>query len=159
MLSMDGDFKNSFGYLLHKMVLLMDRSVDLDLNRELQISYPQFLMLMAIDQNQQTSQAGVADFLCTTQAAVSRQIENLVSKNLVIRHEDEHNRRQNQLRLTSDGEKLIARAYQLISRKSDSLFRVLSEQEHMQFSQILTKLIGEISDIIQTESPNDKSLS
>jgi DNA-binding MarR family transcriptional regulator len=131
----------TYAYQIHKLVLIMDHIADLLLQNSLQITYSQFRVMLAIDTLKQPSQREIAHFLGTTEAAVSRQIENLNKKNLVIRGNRQNNRRVNILGLSLDGKSKLGSAYQTLREKMDKVYSVLSNEEQSAFESSIAKMI------------------
>jgi MarR family transcriptional regulator for hemolysin len=94
-----------FLQMLHKTVYVFDRYADRLLADNRKGTFSQLLILTAIARCKAASQQKLAEFLNLTPAAVSRQIDALVTAGFIIREDDPHNRRTHVIRLTPAGEK------------------------------------------------------
>lgn len=131
-------------YTLHKLSFLLDKLADRTLQDELDLSFSQLRILIAINRNSEVTQKKIACFWDMTQAAVSRQIELLIEKKLVAMHENVHNRRENHLSLTPSGEKILEDAHSLLDSKYEAIFKIVSPREREVFEDIVHRLLGEL---------------
>lgn len=90
---------------LHKTVFSLDRYADRLLSENSHGTFSQFLVMTAIAKCPKVSQQKIAEFLNLTPAAVSRQIDVLVSAGFIARKEDPQSRRAHVIELTASGEK------------------------------------------------------
>lgn len=130
-------------YALHKVVFLLDKLVDQALEEELGITFSQFKIIMAIDYNT-VCQKEVATFWDMTEAAVSRQVELLLASKLLLRKENEENRRQYHLTLSEKGKRVFDEGFKVISETYDEYYVLLTETEHRILLESLTKLLNGI---------------
>jgi DNA-binding MarR family transcriptional regulator len=121
----------------------MDKLSDKVLGEKLKISFTQFKVLMAIG-DKTVCQKEVAEYWDTTEAAVSRQIENMVAEKLLTRKENKENRRQNLLVLTEKGQKMLEKGYSVLDDANDKLFDNLSQTERTVLVEGLRKLLNQI---------------
>lgn len=128
---------NSLIYELHKTVWILDKLADRTLQQQLQLTYPQFLMLLAIAQHETVSQRVVADFLELTPGAVSRHIEILRERELLVREENLENRREHRLHLTESGKLLFKKAKAILDQKYTELLPDLAPEKQKQLEEVL----------------------
>jgi len=126
---------------LHKLTFLLDKLSAIQLQKKADLSFPQFLMLMAIRRRPNLSQREIAEFHGVTEAAVSRQIELLMKRQFVARHQDRDNRRRHVLSLTSAGERKLDRANVMLDRTFDQLFDTLGEKGKETFIATLQRVL------------------
>jgi len=135
-------YDHSLDFKLHKVVFLLDRVMHRALQAELDLTFSQFLILMAVKRHGHVSQRHVASFLMLTDAAVSRQIELAFSAKLIEKAENPDNRRESILSLTSKGKLLLERARDTLKTISDTYFSSLTHSEHEVVDTALTKLLA-----------------
>ena len=133
-------YSTSLIYKLHKVVWAIDKLADRVLQQEIQITYPQFLMLMAIARQTNVSQRTVADFLDLTPGAVSRHSEILRERGLLLRQENRENRREHRLLLTTEGEALYKKAKLLLEETCAGVVGALGESQQESLNQIIEVL-------------------
>ncbi len=141
-------------YNLHKVVFLMDKVADRVLEEHLKITFSQFRILMALDSDA-VSQKDIADYWDMTEAAVSRQIEILVSEKFVSREENEQNRRQNILKLTKKGEEYLQKAFKILDDTNAKVYETLDERER----QVLVEGLHKLLKVICTNKNKDPFIS
>ncbi len=135
---------HTLAYHIHKVAFLMDKLEDRLLQRDFQMSLPQFRMLLAID-DKTVCQREIAEFWGTTQAAVSRQIDYLVEHEFVSREENSENRRQYSLVLTKKGKKLLENMFSIIEQEYAQIYEHISATERNSLTASLQKMITAIT--------------
>lgn len=138
---METPFPASLAYRVHKLVLLMEHQADQELKTSLDISFNQFLMLVAIVQHSKGNQRAIATFLQLTEAAVSRHVDLLVKRSLITRMSNKENRREHIVAVTPTGRHMYAEAVTLISALSRRMFAVLTPAEQSEFETSLDTLL------------------
>ncbi|HYD35688.1 MAG TPA: MarR family transcriptional regulator [Vitreimonas sp.] len=129
---------------LIKLVLTMLKKADFILRRECDLTHSQCQVLGLLKFNEVLSQDQIAQVLDLTPAAVSRLTETLQEKKYIQRQENPDNRRQNQLKLTSAGEKNLEKALEIIKTLEDRLLGNLNDKRSQEFlttADYLLKLI------------------
>jgi len=119
---------------------LLDKFADISLQNELHIGLSQFLIMLAILKRPLLSQQDIAHFLRVTPAAVSRQIELLRDKQLIVLGENKQNRREHVLSLTKSGQDIMLNARKLLGKRMTQAFSVLTAEEQDQLTVLLSKL-------------------
>src|SRR5512146_2745468 len=84
---------NDLNYLIHHLAAVMGKQTEQVLQEQLGVGLSQYKILMVLEWNPRIGQKAIADSLGQTEAAVSRQIKLLKSKNLLTIKPDPHNRR------------------------------------------------------------------
>lgn len=130
---------------IHKLVFLLDRIAEQTMHAQLGISFSQFLILMGIIKHKGPSQRDVSMFMNVTEGAISRQIEHLHERKLIVRTQQKGNRRKHILEVTDLGKEVYEKAVQLLDTKLDSLYEAISPEEenrlHSTIDALLEKLI------------------
>ncbi len=141
---MSENFSQAIAYKIHKVVFVMDKLADSTLQKKLDLTLSQFLILMNIVQNPGLNQLQIAQFLEITQAAVSRQIEVLKNKNLIIIEQNEENRREHLLYPTALGKQIFTRSNQILHEAFDQLYEIMNEKEKENLEKSLDKLLSSV---------------
>ena len=128
-------------YKMHTLISIIDRMADEILNNSQEISYSQLVIMFVLDKHQQMSQKELSKCLGLTEAAVSKQIENMFVKNYLVRQSDPTNRRKNNIFLTDSGKKIFLGANQHLVDKAEDIFKVLNHHEREIFNTVLDKLL------------------
>lgn len=131
-------------YSAHKAVFVMDKIANRTLQDNFNLTYSQFLVLVAINRNPDVSQRDIADFLDMTEAAVSRQIDIIVDKKYAQRYENKKNRREYILSLTESGKNNLQKAFKILDDKFEDVFKVIDEDE----KKILASAFGKLLKVV-----------
>jgi len=126
---------------MHALISITDRMADEILNNSQEVSYSQLIIMFMLDKYSSLSQNKLSKCLGLTEAAVSKQIENMFVKGFLVRQVDPVNRRQNQIFLTETGKKIFISANQHLIVKAEDIFEVLSTSERAVFNTVLDKLL------------------
>ncbi|MBI3495084.1 MarR family transcriptional regulator [Candidatus Berkelbacteria bacterium] len=137
-------FSKTISYKSHKLVFLTNKIVSKTLQKKLDLSFTNFLILMALRRHEKVSQKIIADFLDLTEAAVSRQIEILVEKKLVARSENETNRRAHILTLTAKGIRELESAFKELDQTFEHIYQNISARQRKEFITLLDRLLEEL---------------
>jgi DNA-binding MarR family transcriptional regulator len=141
-----------------KLVAEITRFSDNILRKNTNLTYSQFLVLMAIDckcleqgsgkksYNCINTQKQIAESLSETQAALSRQIENLRQKGYLTREENRVNRREHVIRITQQGVNELEKAYKVMKIVNSNFFNPISRAEHSLLKKCLIKLVDNLKD-------------
>jgi len=130
------------GHKLHKLAFVIDRKTDQILLERLGISLSQYLLMYGAASKFQTTQCGVAKFLNLTQAAISRQVEGLVERDLLKKTQNEENRREHLLVLTPSGQKTFEEAQELIHVTFTELLENIPSSDLAIFSSVIERLLS-----------------
>lgn len=132
------------GYKLHKLASAADRKVDQRIQDKYGVSQSQFLILFGAAGEWQPTQCAVARFLNLTQAAVSRQIDNLVERGLITRLENSENRREHLLTITASGQDVLTKVKTEVQAEYTDMLSDVSASELKVFEEVLSKLLGKV---------------
>ncbi|MFI5240641.1 MAG: MarR family winged helix-turn-helix transcriptional regulator [Candidatus Saccharimonadia bacterium] len=130
------------GLKLHKLAFVIDRKMDQILLESLGISLSQYMLMYGAASKFQTTQCGVAKFLNLTQAAISRQVEGLVERDLLKKTQNVENRREHLLVLTPAGQKTFEQAQELIHTTFSELLEGISSSDLATFSSVIERLLS-----------------
>jgi DNA-binding MarR family transcriptional regulator len=128
---------------LHRLVFHMDKVAEDLLQEHFGLTFSQFRMLMAVEKGGLSCQAHIAQFFGLTPAAISRQIDILTGKKLLIAKTNSNNRREHILELTSKGKESSKQAIELLEKRFNQIYIILSKNEQKVFAESLEKLTQE----------------
>ncbi len=127
---------------LHRSAMLLERRADRALQQELDLSFCQCMILCSLKNNPDCSQQCIAKCRDLTEAAVSRQIDSLRKKKLIIRRENERNRREHILKLTPKGREVLEQATKLMLKTFDNAFAPVPASDMRRLEKMLTQLLA-----------------
>lgn len=135
------DFNQSLSFQLHHVVKLMGYRANQILEQKLEITFSQFRVLMVVSDMTQPSQREVATCLDVTAAAVSRHIDGLCDRGLILKQQKPDNRREHVLALTQKGAQKIQLARTLLHESFDAFVtEKLSDKEIAQLHSSIQKI-------------------
>ena len=124
----------SFLYELHELTLLLDAGADRLLKEKFGIRYATFLLLSVIDcEGPRVSQVHIAEALCLTPPALTKQIPKLVELWWLEIAPNPQDRRETLISLTSEGTTLMRKIQKLLEdgfSKGIASITTHSELEH-----------------------------
>lgn len=141
---MSKNFSEAIAYKIHKAVFVIDKTADSTLQAKMDLTLSQFLILMHVVQNPGTTQIQIAGLLEVTQAAVSRQTEVLINKNLISMKKNEENKREHLLFPTTLGQSAFNRSHQILDEAFEELYAVMNEREKENLEKSLDKLLSSV---------------
>lgn len=125
---------------MHKFVFHFDRDADASLASS-NLSFAQCLALMAIQCCPDKSQTSIVDFLALTPAAVSRIVDSLVERHLIVREEDPQNRRAHRIHLTESGENTLVASKETLMPIVRERLKRLSDEDKVTFTTLMAKIV------------------
>lgn len=141
---MSKNFSEEIAYKIHKAVFVIDKTADSTLQAKVDLTLSQFMILMNIVQKPGINQLEIAGSLEVTQAAVSRQIDVLMNKNLISMKKNENNRREHLLFPTNYGNQIFTRSEQILHEAFGELYSVMNEKEKENLEKSLDKLLSSV---------------
>jgi DNA-binding MarR family transcriptional regulator len=105
-----------------------------------QITFSQLKLLKLVAITDRHMVGDVAAFLGVSKAAASKAVDKLVRRHLLLRTEDQADRRAMQVSLTESGRRLLAAYDTARRRKLQHLFRTLTRAELIRTSEVLDRL-------------------
>ncbi len=112
-------------FLLHEIVGRLDRIARTRVLEARGISYPEFLVAMAVRELTEPNHGDVGELLDMSKSLVSQRVASLVAKGMMVQNPDKENRRQMRLELTPSGRKLLEQVYRELAEQASQLFDVL----------------------------------
>ena len=131
---------------LHRLVFLMDKIADHLLQKNLHLTFSQFRILVSVLKHDKPTQADIAKLLDISPAAISRQIELLSSKRLILSSRSSKNHREHPLQLSPLGKAQISKAIDIMGGSFQSIYEVLGDKEQKATAGSISKLIAHIHD-------------
>jgi len=125
---------------LHRLVFSMDKMAEELLSAHFDVTFSQFRMLMGVEKGKLTCQSHIAKFFGLTPAAISRQIDLLTEKKLIVSKTNHENRREHILELTKKGKGATKKAIELFDHQFQKAYSVLTPHEQELFAGNLQKL-------------------
>ena len=126
-------------FLLHEIVGRLDRIARQRVLEARRISYPEFLVAMAVRELSAPSHGEVGELLDMSKSLVSQRVTSLMCKGIVVQTRKQENRRQVQLELTASGRELLDQVYQQLAEQASTLFDLLGARRS-RFRQALQQL-------------------
>ena len=126
--------------------MLIERRADRALQEELDLSFCQCMILSSLKKNPDCSQQCIAKCRGLTEAAVSRQVDSLRMKKLIIRRENERNRREHILKMTPKGVETLARATKVMQKTFEDAFAAVPATDMVRLEKTLTHLLDHAHD-------------
>ena len=130
------DPQQSVGYLMRKVMTSIRTQADAQLSTH-DLTYAQWLPLFKISLCDQTTVASLARDLETDPASMTRTLDRLETKGLVVRERSTTDRRVVRLALTPDGDKVAARVPPVLA---EVLNGHLSDFSHAEWQTLLSLL-------------------
>jgi DNA-binding MarR family transcriptional regulator len=126
-------------FLLHEIVARLDRIARRRVLDAKGVSYPEFLVAMAVREMAQPTHSEVGDLLDMSKSLVSQRVTGLLAKGFVAQRRDAQNRRLVRLELTAAGQEALEQIYQELASNASRLFGILGSSRP-QFMQSLCRL-------------------
>jgi DNA-binding MarR family transcriptional regulator len=98
-------------------------------------------LILYLKKNKSVLLKEAAQKTITDPAAITRAVENLINKNLVIRESDTKDKRCKIIQLNSRGKEVAKEIAKIQKKSAQCLFGVLTQKEKMYFLTIMKKLI------------------
>lgn len=126
-------------FLLHEIVARFDRLAPRHVLQAKGISYPEFLVAMAVRELPQPTHGEVGKLLDMSKSLVSQRVGTLLAKRFIVQRRDPENRRQVRLALTKPGQQALEGVYEELATSASTIFDVLGPKRR-QFLQSLRRL-------------------
>lgn len=115
-----------------------------EMNKELDclgLKIDQFAILMTLLEKDGLTQTEIGKKVLMPAYATTRSLDVLEEKGLVKREEDERSRRSYRINLTKKGRDTKIELFEVVDRVNATLLAPLTEEENVQFNQLLNKLL------------------
>jgi DNA-binding MarR family transcriptional regulator len=126
-------------FLLHEVVTRLDRIARKRVLDARGVSYPEFLVAMAVREMSEPTQGQVCDLLDMSKSLVSQRVAALMAKGFLEQRRELPDRRHTRLALTPKGRGALEEIYQLMATNASRLFTALGPSRR-QFHQTLVFL-------------------
>lgn len=130
------------------MLALMQRKLQ---ERDMPLTSEQAKVLNLIHHHPGINQKSIAETLRKDKPGVTRLVEGLERSYLIIRKQDESDRRNRRLFLTDDGEKVRSQLDPIIKEIHDCLYDGISEKEIERFKKTVTLMRANINQALKGE--------
>ena len=135
-----------FWFDARKLVTMTEAAFDRRLRAELGISQTLFLVLSVVQvEPGRFNQREVADYLGTTSATVSRQLDIGAQAGYLTVAVSANSRRENTVTLTRAGEEIVAKGDAIVLEESRRLFGGLSPADFAVAARVVSQVLGNAS--------------
>jgi len=131
---------SSYTFWISRLASLLQE----EFNRRLQaedVSWPQWMVLNVLSQNIAGTPATIADTIGVDRSAVTRLLDRLEKKGLVLREHAKLDRRSVNIHMTEAGEALMERLNQLARQHQDHFLSSMHNTEHRSFKGNIQKML------------------
>ena len=141
---------DSPGFLVGQLASRMQLQVDRALATK-EVTAPQWTVLWILNSGHATTPSDISDYLSMNTGAVTRLLDRMVAKNLIVRKADERDRRRIFLEMTPEAKALYPHLPPLVTEVVKQFFHDISAEDLTIFKQILLHAINN-GDSIQKNS-------
>lgn len=129
------------GYILGLSLRVFLNQVAVEFrNREIELTFEQFVMLKMIDSNSDLIQQDIANHLQKDKSLIVRQMNSLLEKQYVVRLTNREDKRKKNLLLTPKGTEMMNRITGLAFEVSNKLLAGVDEKDEEAFLRVLNKI-------------------
>ena len=128
-------------YRFHKLSFLLERLVGPALLEQAGLSFSQYKILMVLNHNADATGSHIAQYLGLTEAAVSRQVSQLVERGYLKQELDKDNRRQHLLTVTARGKAMTDKTRLVLSKTLEPIYSDQTEAARQALGAALDHLI------------------
>lgn len=133
-------------------VLLLSRSL-----AHLEITAPEFFLLLYLYENEQSRQEDLVDFFMLDKGTIARTLQKLESKGLVIRTVDEKDQRKKSIQLSDKGYSLKDICFDLVHNWHQMILKDIPEEDYQVFERVLKLMALNIAtNLANEEAGNEK---
>lgn len=131
----------TLGYMLGRTLRIFLNQAAIEFkNREIELTFEQFVMLRMIESDPTLIQQDIANHLQKDKSIIVRQMDNLIEKQYVVRVPNSDDKRKKNLVLTQKGREMMTKIMQLNFEVSQKLISGIGENEYKIFQQVLNKI-------------------
>lgn len=109
-------------------------------NREIELTFEQFVMLRLIHEDESIIQQDIANRLQKDKSLIGRQMNDLFILNLVVSQTNRNDKRKKNLALTPEGIETMNRLSDLVLDVSNKLLTGVDENDYLAFRRVLNKI-------------------
>jgi DNA-binding MarR family transcriptional regulator len=129
------------GYILGLPLRIFLNQVAVEFrNREIELTFEQFVMLLLIDSKGDLIQQDIANHLQKDKSIVVRQMNGLIEKEYVVRLPNRTDKRKKNLILTTKGTEIMNKITELNFEVSSKLLSGVDEDDYLAFGRVLNKI-------------------
>jgi DNA-binding MarR family transcriptional regulator len=126
---------------LHRFLFSFARTAEKSLQEKLGITFPQFMILLAIKNNPHCTQATVAAWRKLTPAAISQHVNTLIAKKLIVKKNNSKDRREHSIVLTPKGLAIFKKALVIYENAQKNIFKKVSARSISDMNKTLDALL------------------
>jgi len=119
---------NSFTFWISRLASLLQEQFNQRLKNE-EVTWPQWMVLNVLEQGLAQTPAAIADNIGIDRSAVTRLLDRLEKKSLVVREHDKLDRRSVNISITDGGKQVMGRLNQLAKEHQDYFLSSLHATE------------------------------
>jgi len=131
-------------FKLRNFLFSFIHTVGRSFQEELDVALPQFMILSAISSNPMGTQAVLAEVRKITPAAISKQMNILLKKKLIIRKNSIHDKREHSIILTPKGTKVFEKGMRIFKKHQDEVFKDIPKRSAKEFDRTLDALLTHV---------------
>lgn len=105
------------------------------------VTVAEWVVMRALYDRDPTPPSRLADEIGMTRGAITKLVDRLIAKSLIIRHANPHDGRAQTLSLTARGKKLVPELAALADQNDREFFDCLSEAERHSLEQVLKRMV------------------
>jgi DNA-binding MarR family transcriptional regulator len=129
------------GYILGLPLRVFLNQVAIEFrNREIELTFEQFIMLRMIDSNKELIQQDIANHLQKDKSLIVRQMNGLIEKKYVVRQTNREDKRKKNLILTPKGTEMMNQITELTFEVSNKLLAGVDENDNKAFRRVLNQI-------------------
>ncbi|BBE17935.1 transcriptional regulator, MarR family [Aquipluma nitroreducens] len=129
------------GYILGLPLRIFLNQVAVEFrNRDIELTFEQFIMLLLIDSKGDLIQQDIANHLQKDKSIVVRQMNGLIEKEYVVRLPNRTDKRKKNLILTTKGTEIMNKITELNFEVSSKLLSGVDEDDYLAFGRVLNKI-------------------
>jgi DNA-binding MarR family transcriptional regulator len=137
-------FNQSLIYQLHSFIYVTDGLFELELIKQLKISYNEFVLMLALSELPNSSQDVIAQWCNFTKSTASKNIDKLVKKSLLQRVEHPDDRRQKKLSFTNLGLEKLQLGQDIGQNLANKILQRFTQDEYNTLYKLILKLNNKI---------------
>lgn len=129
------------GYILGLSLRVFLNQVAVEFrNREIELTFEQFVMLRMIDSNSEIIQQDIANHMQKDKSLIVRQMNGLIEKQYVVRQTNREDKRKKNLILTPKGIEMMNQITKLAFEVSNKLLAGVDDNDNKAFRRVLNKI-------------------
>jgi DNA-binding MarR family transcriptional regulator len=136
----------SLGFLLNKGTQAFHREINRNFQRnKMDITFEQWSVMIYLFHCDGRSQNEIALKTFKDKVSVTKIVDNLVKRNLVLRNPDKNDRRVNRIYLTEDGAKIVPKLRKIALATLSEAFSGIEEEEIENFKKTISTVVENLT--------------